>query len=364
MRYQIFQQQLEQIEAQNAKPDRLWTATVNMFTDRTAEERARMKGWRRGPSSFSGVAAALVEDTPAKKAPLPEQKDWLHLGTASRIPDQGSCGSCWAVTTVSVLEAHHEIYNGGPPVVFSAQELVSCVANPRKCGGKGGCDGATVELGMDYAWHRGLSKEAETPYEARDLSCKKNMTLVQNDHKGGESFGLTGWQKLPMNKEEPLMRAVVERGPVGVSVSADGWFQYGGGIFDKCDRNCTVDHAVTLYGYGVDKSESTPVKYWLIRNSWGAAWGDKGFIKVKRHDKEDDYRGWDTDAQKGTACEGDPSLVEVSGTCGILYDSVVPTFRSKNILAESEADSMSIVIGADATAKLLRRDSLIGPHQA
>ena len=58
----------------------------------------------------------------------------------------------------------------------------------------------------------------------------------------------TGFRVLPSNKEEPLARALTELGPVAVSVAANNWFNYYGGIFDDCDN--IVNHAVTLYGYG------------------------------------------------------------------------------------------------------------------
>ena len=41
---------------------------------------------------------------------------------------------------------------------------------------------------------------------------------------------------------------------------------------NKCGT--TPNHAVLLVGY-----TST---YWLIKNSWGTWWGDKGFIKLAR----------------------------------------------------------------------------------
>ena len=49
-------------------------------------------------------------------------------------------------------------------------------------------------------------------------------------------------------------------------------------MFSGCTSSDT-DHAITVVGYGTaDNGE----KYWLIKNSWGSRWGDKGFIKMKR----------------------------------------------------------------------------------
>jgi len=35
---------------------------------------------------------------------------------------------------------------------------------------------------------------------------------------------------------------------------------------------------VLLVGYGTD--DATDLEYWLVRNSWGAEWGDHGYIKI------------------------------------------------------------------------------------
>lgn len=40
----------------------------------------------------------------------------------------------------------------------------------------------------------------------------------------------------------------------------------------------TLDHAVVAVGYGLDVA--TGLNYFLVRNSWGSSWGDKGYIKI------------------------------------------------------------------------------------
>ena len=110
---------------------------------------------------------------------------------------------------------------------------------------------------------------------------------------------LPGWEKLPENKYLPLllglgeqtthslcvelefslrMRALVQHGPVAVSVSAgpsrdrdleclwrlsqqrgaDSWDLYLQGIFDYCSKDVIIDHAVTLTGYGKDSGFGFP----------------------------------------------------------------------------------------------------------
>ena len=63
-----------------------------------------------------------------------------------------------------------------------------------------------------------------------------------------------------------------------VSVNAKGWGSYKGGVFDSCING--GGHAVVLIGYGTE--DPSGEDYWLIKNSWGADWGDQGYIRMAR----------------------------------------------------------------------------------
>lgn len=364
----LFNQRVAQVRALNERPNKLWTAGINALTDRTEEELAQLRGWRGAAFRGQGQQAQprtggtfLKQNSRAKPLPL-ESMNWTKLNTTLNIINQGSCGSCWAVTATTVLKAHAEIYLPKSERTFSTQELLSCMPNPHSCGGDGGCKGATVELALHYVMRHGLGTEKEEPYEAVTGKCARlspeadkhslassmaegvqadDDTSVDDIAKPGLhvaltaspsiSFGMRAWERLPENKYEPLLRAVYERGPVAVSVAASAWSLYSRGIFDHCTKDAVIDHAVTLVGFGegYGSDKQTKEQFWLVQNSWGPDWGEEGKIRILRRESDDvEQCGTDHQPEVGTACKGGPKQVKVCGMCGILYDSVVPHFAA------------------------------------
>eukprot|EP00929_Paragymnodinium_shiwhaense_P032006 TRINITY_DN17813_c0_g1_i2.p1 TRINITY_DN17813_c0_g1~~TRINITY_DN17813_c0_g1_i2.p1 ORF type:complete len:386 (+),score=72.25 TRINITY_DN17813_c0_g1_i2:102-1259(+) len=301
-RHQLYEERLSWARQHNRRADRRWTAGVNQHWDWREEELDALHG---GPArQASPVVSALVEEqavesrrdsqarlrrrdaAKARLQDLPVAVSWAQLNSTRRVQDQGKCGSCWAVTAATLLDLHHEIYrasSGDSLRTFSSQDMVNCVPNPHKCGGTGGCHGATVELALDYAWKNGAKADAEVPYRAHASDCNSQsssvieMSLGSSPQMGataraGESFGLWGWEKLPENEYEPLLRAVYEKGPVGVSVHAREWHFYKSGVFDECQRDVVLGHAVTLLGIagvttGVRMAESASFARTRIRST-------------------------------------------------------------------------------------------------
>lgn len=326
-RMRVFGDHLSRAARLNARPDRSWTAGVTPLADYHAEELQMLRGRKGSSSASTAVGASLLQQ---QELPA-EWLKWSKLHSFQEVTNQGFCGSCWAMATTNVLNAHREIYHNITERL-SPQELLNCVENPHNCGGRGGCTGATTELAMAYVQQHGLSKEADHPYSGKADLCKgmPGSSLVdghKDQSEGFRSLKMHGWQKLPENKYEPLKIALVTRGPVAVAVAARGWEMYVNGVYSECEKDVVIDHAVTLIAYGEDKDLKK--KYWTLMNSWGASYGESGTIRLLRQDAEEAYCGIDNQPQAGTGCDGGPNEVRVCGTCGILYDSVVPIFASE-----------------------------------
>ena len=76
--------------------------------------------------------------------------------------------------------------------------------------------------------------------------------------------------------------AALAKGPVSVTVDADSlqFRQYTSGVITSDDCGTALDHAITAVGYGTDEDGQD---YYLVRNSWGKAWGDNGYLKIGRN---------------------------------------------------------------------------------
>jgi len=238
------------------------------------------------------------------------------------VKNQGACGSCWAFSAVETLESFVAIAEGAQAApVLSEQQVVSCMPNPKGCGGTGGCAGATQSLAFNYTSSRGLSLEADYPYEGLGrCSTKQTKPYASNQ----------GFVKLKVNDYNELMTAVATKGPIAISLAAGslGWQLYRGGVFGGSKlAGCGYeqDHGVQLVGYGSDAGKL----YWLVRNSWGAGWGEQGYMRIRRYGEGAEPCGVDKKPGDGEACRGDDTPRTYCGTCGILGSSTYPTGAHK-----------------------------------
>ncbi|CAM0946548.1 unnamed protein product [Alopecurus aequalis] len=94
--------------------------------------------------------------------------------------------------------------------------------------------------------------------------------------------GQCGYEDVPANDEASLQKAVAAQ-PVSIGLDGgDNLFRfYKGGILSG-DCGTELDHSIVAVGYGM---ASDGTKYWVMKNSWGTSWGEKGFIRMEREEQ-------------------------------------------------------------------------------
>jgi cathepsin L len=308
-----FEHSVRTVLSHNADKTKTWQLGINKFADMTVEEFKAYRGYNSGLAAERRKAGKI--SGPIEAGIIPDNFDWRTKGVVTAVKNQGQCGSCWAFATTEVTESQVAIATG-KLLTLSPQNVVSCTPNPNHCGGTGGCNGATAELGMNYVQRYGIATEANWPYTATDGVCNTTGTH-------SPSATIAGYVQLNANDATSLLNAVASLCPIAVSVDASNWSLYKSGIYNGCNQvNPDIDHAVVLTGYGVDASSGN-TQYWTVRNSWGTGWGEAGYIRLYRGPNE--TCGTDVTPQDGSACDGQTGPIQVCGTCGIWYDNSFPT---------------------------------------
>ena len=199
---------------------------------------------------------------------LPKSFSWPRLVGRGLQPirNQGSCGSCWAFSITAVIESLHMIAQGHSDLDLAEQTLVS------SCEEGGTCSGGYFDA-FDYVARSGLPSERDDPYVARNTSCRQNLAPKGRIRNWGY-IGAAGRE--PTTEE--IKQAIFKYGPVSVDVNGS-FGAYAGGIYNRCNTGGT-NHMVTLEGWDdVDQ-------VWIMRNSWGAEWGENGYMRIKFTDAQ------------------------------------------------------------------------------
>lgn len=325
-RLALFEKRKAEVEAHNAQKHS-WHKALNQFSDYTDEELRATMGYKRVGGRWSSFSSSLVQteeqphgvvvadyDDEVDSSQFAAAVDWRQkMNVSNEVHDQGACGSCWAHAAVAALEAHAELA-GVSSSLLATQEVVDCTANPQKCGGSGGCHGATAEIAFEHVRKYGIAmKDA---YSTSKTSCGVERTSRT------AALHISGFVRLPENRGSHLLRALATKGPVVLSVAANSLHSYGGGVFSGCQPDSIVNHAVLGTGYGTDKRSGK--MFWNIKNSWTTSWGEKGYFRVERHSDDNDYCGTDMKPEDGVYCEKHPDSIRVCGMCGITSDSAYP----------------------------------------
>jgi C1A family cysteine protease len=251
------------IEEQNAK-GLSYTLGHNQFSGMDIDEYRKYLGQFPNVNSFnvSSITDAATENT----VKLADSINWIDLGGVSPVKDQGQCGSCWSFSTTGSMEGAYYVKTG-ELYRFSEQQLVDC-DNLKNNGRDHGCNGGLMDNAFSWiSKNGGICTEEAYPYVSGITqtggACQKTCSVVAKS-------GVVNFVDVAPSSDSAMMEALLQQ-PVSVAIEADQReFQlYKSGVFTgECGTN--LDHGVLVVGYSTD--------YYIVKNSWGTTWGDKGYI--------------------------------------------------------------------------------------
>ena len=269
-RFQIFRKNSNRMftVSQNAP---LADYVLDEHADRTAEEMGRsvsaatLGSWFRGP----GVKVqAKFAEKDVRVAVEQGQLDWVARGAVTPPISQGRCGTCAQFSATANIEAQWFLH-GHPLVALAVQEMIDCSSYTGPYG-----------MGWVADIHHGLDKAEDYPLANHSDPTLKGCRSPCDVARSNKSFAhIDGATCTPQNTNETQMMAWLQHGPLSISIAAGPLNGYHGGIITGQACNDThVDHAVLIVGYGTDNGTD----YWKLKNSWGPAFGEGGYVRLQR----------------------------------------------------------------------------------
>eukprot|EP00347_Sterkiella_histriomuscorum_P011695 403371460 len=265
----VSQEMVNAIRSSNA----LWTPTEvsqNKFANYTEAQLKGLLGTvlshQSGISAFTQINAALPDSFDSRT----QWKDCVHP-----IRDQAQCGSCWAFAAAESLSDRFCIASQGKVnLVLSPQDMVSCDTS------NFGCFGGYLDQAWQYLEQQGVSSDSCEPYKSGNgdqpscpTKCSNGQAIKKYKCKAGSTKQAKG--------AEATKSLIQESGPVetGFTVYQD-FYNYNSGVYHHVTGDAEGGHAVKILGWGKQGLEN----YWIVANSWGEDWGEKGYFNIRQGD--------------------------------------------------------------------------------
>jgi len=244
----VFEARMTEIEEHNSGNSR-FEMGVNQYTD--IEDRSFLFGW-------DGSSANVTETQVATNLAVAVTADWRSRMPA--VKNQLSCGSCWTFSAMAVVD----FFNGQS---HSEQQVGDCAH-----GSNDMCAGGNPYNALNYLaqGHKSATTSsypytATGPYPQKPGS--KTCRAVSSGATVSQAHATSGASTIASLVQKQVVA-------VGFFLSNRGPFMdYTQGVYDK-DCGTGGGHAVAIVGYQSD--------YWIVRNSWAASWGQKGYFYFKK----------------------------------------------------------------------------------
>jgi len=290
-RLRNFEHNLKRLAAQRASMEAngqsSWSAGITFMFDLSDDERSFYTG--RQKLSADGLAiSCLAHGVTAPRldtTATPTTWDWRTKGVVNPIKNQGQCGSCWAFSTIGVIESKWAI-KGNKLTSFSEQEIVDCSVGCSEEPPYGkvcnqGCNGGWQwNAFYDIVGWKGVELETAYPYTAQTGTCQR--TQHGPPEAQISNYTCLSTPQGAVANEDQMAAYLVANGPIAIAMDAGLLESYSSGIINPTAGQCSqvqLDHAIIIVGFGVD---ATAGAFWIVRNSWGETWGEQGYFRIVR----------------------------------------------------------------------------------
>ena len=246
-RFKVFQKNLETIAELN-KTNPNATFGVNKFADKTPQEMERRLGLTKEDTDTCEYQGGTLRPDSG----IDHSRHYLN-----GVKDQGECGSGWAFAAAGTAEGRYAFQNDMRDFTtsFSEQQLVDCDNH------SSGCSEGSYPDALSYWKENDLCLEGQYEYKGVEGTCQKCKSGIR----------MRGCYQL-IGRQENIL-GELGKGPVAVGVDASSWAFYTSGIISNCTES--RNHAATMVGNSMEEN------YVKIRNSWGADWGEEGYVRLQ-----------------------------------------------------------------------------------
>jgi len=271
---------------------------------------------------------------------LPKEWNWGNVNGVNYLTKSLNqhipvyCGSCWAHGATSALADRIKIARKAafPDINLAIQFILNCGTQVA-----GSCNGGSHTGTYEFIKQKGLipydtclqyeacshdsgeERCGKFDYSCTDMNtCRTCSTFTSM---GGKCVGLVKYPNASIAEygqvsgADKMAAEIYARGPIACGVNAGPIDQYTGGIFDDKSAGTMENHIVSVVGWGHDDTKNKD--YWIVRNSWGEYWGERGFFRIVKGENQlglEDDCAWATPKswtemnypcyEDGSNCEG------------------------------------------------------------